>query len=376
MEPIRILHLLHGMNRGGAENAIMNYYRHIDRQLIQFDFLVTADEKCDFDDEILSMGGRIYKIPSLKLSQIFDYIKAVISFFQSHKEYKIIHSHTSSKSVIPLFIAKRLGVPVRLCHSHATEYGKGIRGLEQRILKPFLKKVSTQRCACGEKAAIWLYGRSAYKKGEILLLKNVIEARKHDYNPLIRKEFREKYDIEDDVLVIGHTARFNWIKNHAFDLHLLAYLKHKAIRAKLLWVGDGELRKVLEEQACQMDLLDDIIFTGLVNNVCDYEQMMDAFILPSFNEGLPVSVIEAQVSGLQCFVTDTIDKSCDLTGNVHYLSLEIGAEKWGDEILKYSSLERKSQMDIVTKEGYNAEVSALNLQNYYIQQFKKYATDK
>ena len=354
MEPIRILHLLHGMNRGGAENAIMNYYRHIDRQLIQFDFLVTADEKCDFDDEILSMGGRIYKIPSLKLSQIFDYIKAVISFFQSHKEYKIIHSHTSSKSVIPLFIAKRLGVPVRLCHSHATEYGKGIRGLEQRILKPFLKKVSTERCACGEKAAIWLYGRSAYKKGEILLLKNVIEARKHDYNPLIRKEFREKYDIEDDVLVIGHTARFNWIKNHAFDLHLLTYLK--------------------EEQAGQMDLLDDVIFTGLVNNVSDYEQMMDAFILPSFNEGLPVSVIEAQVSGLQCFVTDTIDKSCDVTGNVHFLSLKMGAEKWGEEILNYSSMGRISQMDKVSKEGYNAEVSALNLQNYYIQQFKKYAT--
>ena len=228
------------MNRGGAENALMNFYRHIDRNVVQFDFLLTDDKHTAFEDEILSYGGKIYRIPKLKLSNPFAYLKGVYNFLVSHPEYKIVHSHTSSKSVLPLWMAKKAGVPVRICHSHAAKYAKGLRGIEQRVLKPWLKFVATDKLACGKDAAVWLYGKQNFLEGKSLVFKNVIESPKFSYNEDVRKQLRKQLYISDDTYVLGNVARLCYQKNQQFALDVVYEMKRRGLKIVLLLIGTGE----------------------------------------------------------------------------------------------------------------------------------------
>ena len=367
MKPIRVLHILHSMNRGGAENALMNYYRHLDRDLVQFDFLLTDSNKCQFEDEIYHMGGKIFRIPSLTKSNPFRYIRALDTFFRSHPEYKIVHSHTSSKSALPLFIAKLHGIPVRCAHSHSSQSEKGINGIIRGFLIPVLKAVSTDWLSCGDKAAIWLYGRKAFLKGKPRVFKNVIEGNKFQYNPVIRQKLRKQLDIGENTFVIGHVARFCPVKNHLFDIEILSEVKKVVPDVKLLLVGGGELQSAITDKAVKYDVLENIIFSGIVSNVHDYEQAMDAFILPSFYEGLPLSIIEAQIAGLPCFTTQgSVSQECSITDLVSYISLEDGARAWAEEIIKSRECQRTDRFDEVARQGYDAATSAKVLQDFYL----------
>ena len=156
---IRVLHILHSMNRGGAEAMLMNYYRNIDRTRVQFDFLLTEQNRCQFEDEIEYLGGRVYRVPLLRWSDPLPYINGVKRFFGEHPEYRIVHSHTSSKSAVPLWVAKKSGVPVRIAHAHNNKSESGVSGRVRDLLKIPLKKMATDFFACGEEAAKWLYGQ-------------------------------------------------------------------------------------------------------------------------------------------------------------------------------------------------------------------------
>ena len=158
MEPVRVLHMLHSMNRGGAETMIMNYYRHIDREKVQFDFLLTFQGKSDYEEEILALGGKIFHVTPLTLKTMGAYFKDIERFLKEHPEYRIVHSHNSSKSVFPLRIAKKCNVPVRISHSHNMFLGNGAspKELLRKLLRTPLKKVSTHIFACSKDAAIWL----------------------------------------------------------------------------------------------------------------------------------------------------------------------------------------------------------------------------
>lgn len=367
MYPIRVLHILHSMNRGGAENALMNYYRHIDREKVQFDFLLTDNTKTLFEDEICSLGGRVYKVPLLSLSNFFIYLKSVKAFLKSHSEYKIVHSHTSSKSVFPLAVARFCGVPVRCSHSHGSSSEKGIKGLIRNFLMPFLRLTATDYLACGRQAAEWLYGKRLFNKGKVVIFKNVIETNKYKLNPQIRRIYRSKIGVEDDTLVLGHTARFASMKNHFFDLDILCCLKQRGIKVKLLLVGGGELEEQIRKRATELKVLSDVVFAGVVSNVCDYEQAMDVFLLPSFYEGLPLSIIEAQVSGLPCFTSaGRVSSECGITDLVTFLDLEVGADVWAESILLKCTQERRDRSDEIIAAGYDAAVSANQLMDFYL----------
>ena len=159
---IRVLHILHSMNRGGAEVMLMNYYRNIDRSRVQFDFLLTEQKRCLFEDEIECLGGKVFRVPLLRMSNPLPYIKGVKSFFREHPEYKIIHSHTSSKSAVPLWVAKQCGIPIRIAHSHNNKSEGGVSGWVRDILKIPLKNVATDFFACGEEAAKWFCNELNY----------------------------------------------------------------------------------------------------------------------------------------------------------------------------------------------------------------------
>ena len=369
---IRVLHILHSMNRGGAENAIMNYYRNIDREVVQFDFLLTDCKKGFFEDEIKKLGGRIFKVPLITMINPFPYLKAVKRFLKEHPEYRIVHSHTSSKSVFPLWIAKRCGVPVRCSHSHSSMAENGIGGWVRMRLMPLLKITATDYLSCGNQAAVYLYGRKFFEEGKVKVFKNVIETQRFRFNEETRKEYRAKLGIKDDELVLGHTARFDPVKNHPFDVEILSELLKMGIKAKLLFVGDNTASGIesVNQKIDGFRVKNEVIFTGVVSNVYDYEQAMDVFLLPSFNEGLPLSIIEAQVSGLPCFTTkDRVSSECSVTDLVHYLPLEDGAHRWVEEIVKACKEERRDRWGEVAAAGYDANNSAKELQDFYIRRY-------
>lgn len=371
MEPIRVLHILHSMNRGGAENAIMNYYRHIDRDKVQFDFLLTAFEKTLFEDEIIGLGGKIFKVPCLTITHPIAYLKGVKRVLQAHKEYKIVHSHTSSKSFFPLLIAKIEGVPVRLCHSHNTKSESGVRGWIRNLLKFPLKIVATGMCACGNDAAKWLYGERAFSKGEVRIIPNVIEIKHFNYSEMTRRQIRDHFAITDKSVVLGSVARFSEQKNHTFIIPLFKAFHLIVPDSILMLVGDGELREEIKRQVHQDGLDDAVLFTGIVRNVNDMEQAMDFFLLPSINEGLPLSLIEAQVSGLHCFASEGVPREADKTGLVTFLPLERGPRYWAEAVAKEIGYERRSHIEEIRNAGYDAETSAIKLEQFYLEEYQK-----
>lgn len=370
MEPIRVLHILHSMDRGGAENAIMNYFRHIDRNKVQFDFLLTEPSKCQFEDEINSLGGRVYRVPQLTIKNPVPYLSGIWRFFKTHSTYRIVHSHTSSKSFFPLLIALLTGVPVRVCHSHNTKSEKGISGLFRDFLKVPLRLVSTHLCACGKDAAIWLYGARAVEKGKVTIVPNVIEANSFEYSEQTRSLVRKQLGIADSTIVIGCAARFSIQKNHHFLISVFNEIHKKIEDSKLILVGDGELRHAIYNQIVNLGISSDVIFTGVVPDVASYEQAMDCFVMTSLYEGLPLSLIEAQICGLKCFVSSGITRESDKTGLVTFIPLDKGAGFWADIIIDGIHYERYSRLSDIQRAGYDAESSSKVLETMYLDLFQ------
>ena len=371
METIRILHILHSMNRGGAENALMNFYRHIDRSKVQFDFLLTDHNRTQFEDEIEELGGKIYRIPRLNILSIASYINGIKQFLQQHPEYRIIHSHTSSKSFFPLWVGKRLNIPIRIAHSHAARNAKGIKGIGQTILKPFLYCVATHKVACGIDAAIWLYGKKSYEKGKCLIFKNVIETGKFSFNSRVRDYIRKKYNIDNNTVVIGCIGRLCYQKNQQFALKILSELHNMKYKACLFLIGIGEDEEMLRNLSDKLNVNNQVIFTGVVSNSQDFYQAFDLFLLPSLYEGLPLVLTEAQVSGLRCIASDTIDRGADLTGLVDFLSLKETPGFWANHIKGLIPYERKDRIADLIRNGFDAKTTAHDLQQFYIDCLKK-----
>lgn len=368
-QPIRVLHMLHSMNRGGAETMIMNYYRHIDRTKVQFDFLLTFQGKSDYEEEILSMGGKIYHITPLTLRTMGAYQQDIRNFFLEHREYRIVHSHNSSKSVFPLRIAKKMGVPVRISHSHNLFVGNPLSPKEmiRKVLKGPLKKVSNHNFACSRDAAIWLYGEDYWDEKKVEVLPNAINVEKFAYCEELRGKYRKEFHLEDKF-VIGHVGRFNPIKNHKFLLEVFYEISKQREDAILLMVGEGETRPDIEEKAKKLGIIDKVIFAGLREDVPEMLQMMDCFVFPSLYEGLGIVLIEAQTAGLPCFASKTvIPEEARVTELLEFVPLQNSANEWADKILKKGVLEyRESKAEEVQKAGYDIVVEAKKLESFYL----------
>ena len=366
---IRVLHMLHSMNRGGAETMLMNYYRNLDRTKVQFDFLLTYEGTSDYEEEILSLGGRVFHLTPLTLKTMKTYCKDVEVFLKTHPEYQIVHSHTSSKSAIPLRIAKECGVPVRISHSHNMFLSKGFSAKEllRKLLRKPLRKVSTHNFACSKEAAIWLYGEDFWKNGKVRIMKNAIDLDRFSFQEEKRQELRKEYGLEN-TFVVGHVGRFDTQKNHSFLLNIFAEIKKQKENAVLLLVGDGTLREQTEQQAKQMGIDDSIHFMGVRDDVPDLMHVMDVFLFPSLFEGLGIVLIEAQTCGLPCFTSkDVVAKEARISELLTFVSLEDDAKHWADCVLHTNfSKERTSRVTEAAKHGYDIKKSAKEMQNFYL----------
>lgn len=318
--PVRVAQILNRMNSGGIESVVMNYYRHMDREQIQFDFYFAADSTFPQREELNRLGAGIFPVPPY--DHPLAYHRALYHAFKEN-EYAIVHAHLSTMSVFALFAAWRAGVPVRICHNHTTaHWGEGKKSLLKYILRPFNKLFATDYFSCGEKAGRWMYGARSFNAGRVHVMPNAIDAEKFAYDPEARIRLRDELHIPQNAFVVGHVGRFTYQKNHPFLLQVFGETLRLRPDARLLLLGEGETWGEVRAQAGRMNLAGRMFFTGARRDVAKMYSAMDVFCLPSFYEGLPVVALEAQANGLPCLFSDQITGEVFLNHNTAALPLE------------------------------------------------------
>lgn len=355
---LRVLQVVTHMNRGGLETMLMNYYRNIDRTQIQFDFLTHRTYIGDYGEEILSLGGKIYHLPVLNPFSI-NYKQKLREFFKQHREYHIIHVHQDCLSSVILKIAEQEGIRIRIAHSHNSSQDKNIKYLVKMYYRRQIPQYATHLLACSEQAGKWMYGNGSFS-----VLNNAINAKEYRFNPHKREKVRNTFHVENNEMLIGHVGRFNYSKNHSFLIDVFQNVQKK-LPAKLMLIGDGELRKQIEKKVQNNNLGDKIIFTGVRSDVADLMQAMDVFVFPSNYEGLPVTIIEAQASGLPCLISDKVPIECKVTDYVQQIDLTKSTEQWAECAIRASKIKRKDTCEEIKKAGFDIKENVKLLQKFY-----------
>lgn len=370
--PIRVLQILSIMNRGGSETVVMNLYRKIDRSKIQFDFLINREEKGAYDDEILELGGKIYYVPHMSKVGHFKYIKELKKFFLKHPEYKIIHSHLNTWSGVIFGVVKKIGIPIRIAHSHISNpCYPFFEMLYKRYSKSLISRNATHYFACSKAAGKWLFGLKKVKIGDVKIINNAIDCKNFSFNKYIRSNYRKELNIENKF-VIGHIGRFTNQKNHEFLIDIFSEIKKKNDNAVLLLIGAGKIIYKIQEKVKKLDLENSVKFLGIRSDIPNLLQAMDIFLFPSFYEGLGVTLVEAQAAGLKSIVSDTVPEEVKITDLIEFISLKKPAVYWADKILKYKSgYERKNMYKEIVDSGYDIKKNVKLLENIYLNMYSE-----
>lgn len=368
-EQLRILHVVTTMNLGGLENFIMNIYRSIDRNKIQFDFLMHRQERSSFEEEIVLLGGRVYRLSAIRPSNYFSYIAELKFFFKKHPEYLIVHSHINESSALILSVAKKAGVPVRIAHSHTSAKAQTY-GVYRQLLKSRIAGLSTFRLACSTSAGKWMFGTADFKK-----VNNSINVQKFKFNPASRLKIRNSLQINQNEIVLGNVSRFNVEKNHKFLLQIFYLLSLKFNNFRLILVGDGLLMNQIKQNVQELNLEEKVTFTGTVMNPEDYLSAMDIYVFPSLFEGLPLALVEAQANGLPIIMSDSISEEVILSDLVKSYSLSSIAEQWATEIInRISKIEdnnRQKYAKVIMDMDFDAVKTAKSFELFYLKTIEK-----
>jgi len=373
---IRVLQVFTVMNRGGSESMIMNYYRNIDRSKVQFDFLVHRQEKGIFDDEIESLGGSIYRLNPISPFFSKKYDNELRIFFKQHSEYKIVHAHLNTFSCFPLKIAQEFGIPVRIAHAHTASpkvklqdfFNKrdAIEALKILVKLQLRKRIHTYttHCfSCGEKAGKWLYG----EKSNFKTINNAIDAANFSYNEAVANTYKQENNLTEQ-LVVGHIGNFTEPKNHSFILDVFNEVLQLHTKSRLVLIGDGPLKPEIVAKANELNITDQVLFLGVRTDIPNLCKMLDVFVFPSFYEGLPVTLVEAQAADLKIFASDTITNEVKITDKLEFLSINASPKLWAKKIVENYPYQRTDTKQMVEKNGYDIKQNAIELEEFYVHQ--------
>ena len=368
MERIRVLHNIASLHFGGAQAFVMNVYNNIDREKVQFDFVVTPEERKDLYEQVEQMGGRIFVCPRYTGKNHFAYCRWWDFFFKEHPEYHVIHGHVRSTASIYLKIAKKNGL-VTIAHSHSTSNGSGISAIVKDMLQLPIRHTADYLFACSDKAGKWLYGEKATKQPNYRIIPNGVDLKRFAFCEEKRCQMRSQLGIAEDTFVLGHIGRITVPKNHQFLVELFAEYHRENLNSRLLLVGDGELFETVQQQCRQLGIRDAVIMVGSKSNTEDYYQVMDVFVFPSLWEGLGIVAIEAQANGLTCLVSENVPKEIILTKKAKALSLQTN-DVWLNELKKVTVGERM-QMNSNSIQQYDICTIADRMQRFYLEQHEK-----
>ncbi len=363
---LRVLHSVSNMARAGIETMLMNYYREIDRDRVQFDFLANKPVPGEYDDEIRSMGGRVFVSPGLNPLHYPQYRRFVADLLHSDPDIRIVHAHNEAMGYYALQSAKDAGIGVRIAHAHNTQIIKDYKYPLKLLCKQLLPGAATDYWSCGRDAGIYYYGEKRWKESGFIL-RNAINVPRFAFQPDVRDRVRKANGLEN-CFVIGHVGRFNVQKNHTRLLDIFAEIVKSVPDARLALIGVGELEQSVKEKAQTLGIQDKTLFLGQMSDVNEWYQAMDCFVLPSLFEGLPVVGIEAQTAGLPCFFSDRVTDEIVLSPQAHRIPLDADDAEWAREILtaRNSEADRSQGMDIARQAGYDIHEEAKKLQEIYL----------
>ncbi|TGA99977.1 glycosyltransferase family 1 protein [Sporolactobacillus shoreae] len=346
-----------GTSVGGMEEYVMNLFRHIDRSKYVFDIIPHGGKLFYAEKEVRHLGGRVYKITGQKENLLQSMKELNQCFKEWRNDHDIIYFNSCGfYNIIPFLLAKRNKYTI-ITHGHNTRGGKKsllIEGLHlfNRI---YVRWVSKRCFACSQAAGEWMFGKHFFKKGRVKIINNAIDCDLFRFNQDVRTDIRKQLNL-DNRFVIGHVGRFVRQKNHDFMIDVFQAIRSQNGQAKLMLIGDGELKPLIEEKVKRLGLEDDVLFLGNRKDIPELMWAMDVFVLPSLFEGLPVVAVEAQAAGLSLVLSDTISREAKITQSVTFCSLKRQLAYWAKVILTENTKHadttlaiRKKEFDIKTQ---------------------------
>ncbi|ANU24791.1 hypothetical protein BCM40_03565 [Planococcus donghaensis] len=360
------------MNAAGLETLIMNLYRHIDKDKVQFDFAVQTTEKSFYDNEIIKMGGRIISHPKPNKG-IKDYKISLKNTLEKYGPYDVVHSHVLFFSGTVLDIAKKNNVPIRIAHSHNTNDSRNNalpRKIYKLIMRKKIKRNATHLIGCSKQACEYVFGKTSYQHGKSSLFPNAIDLAKFKEIKRNTRYLLEELNLPKDSILIGHVGRFTKQKNHSFIIDIFSNYSKEESRAHLVLVGEGEEIESIKEMVLEKNLSDKVHFLGLRNDIPQFMTAIDLFIFPSLYEGLGIVLVEAQAAGVPSLISKNVPIEADLNiGLLNRLDLDSDSKsKW---IAKIKELIGKEEIDWFLRENalkkykYDIDVSVENLLKIY-----------
>lgn len=366
---IRVAVIMGKMDSGGKKNLVMEYYRHIDRDKVQFDFICDSDSQAIPVKEIESLGGRVYQIPPYQ--NIFANIKELKRICKENK-YPIMHAYNSTMNLFPMYVAKKTGIPVRISESLSMAHKDDKKTTLKKILRPMSKWYVTHFLACGEDCGRWQFGDKLFDAGKVEVFKTVINTKFNRYNPAIREKTRSEHHWKDKI-VIGHIGRFTAQKNSVRLIEIFAAIVKKEPKAVLCLIGDGELKSNMMAKIDELGIKENVDYLGRREDIQQFYNAMDCFLLPSLYEGLPVVGLEAESCGLPMFFSTEVTREANACELGYFIDLCASDDEWADTILKAVKDNipiRRSHAEEVAKAGFDSKVESVRLQNYYIEACK------
>ena len=364
-DPVRILQVSYGMDRGGAETLIMNIYRNIDRNKVQFDFLLHNPERTAYEDEIESLGGRIYRIPRFLGYNGITYDRNLKAFLLAHPEHRIIHDHLMDSSQETFKVAKKLG-RITIAHSHIVEYYTHLSDYIRFFFRRNLYSLSDYRFACSKEAGEWLYRG----KADFTVLRNGIDTSRYEYSEELRKETRKELGIEENEFLITNIGRMVEQKNQKRLIDIFSLFSRKHPDSRLMITGTGSLENELREEAEKKGVGDRVIFTGERSDVPALLSASDLFLFPSLFEGFGIVLIEAEAEGLPCVFSSNLPGDVDLIPDLMTrVNLSSSDEEWVKAVEKtMNGKKRARNKDWITvkEKGYDIRETAEYMEKFYL----------
>lgn len=366
MDMVKVMHAVSIMNRAGQETFIMNMYRNINRNKIQFGFQCSVSGEGDFDDEIRRLGGKIYHLEENKCQIPFlkylNEIRIQYRFFKKHNEYSVYHIHTyhAFNAWLSIVGAKMAGVQKVVLHSHNTF---GMHPQLHKIFRTFLKYMKIERLACSKKAAEWMYGEKEVSR--VKVINNGIDTESFVFQQEEREKKRKELGLEKKT-IIGHIGRFMPQKNHEFIIDIFSEISKKDENAVLLLIGEGELLAEIKDQVESKNLTGKVYFLGVRSDIQELLWAMDLFLFPSVYEGLGIVVVEAQAAGLPVLTSTTLPEETKITNNIQYMSLNDLPSTWAEQALIMSKLGHDNTLDDLKKANYDMKQNIDVMLNVYL----------
>lgn len=356
-----ILFITYGLEKNGTEEFIMNVLRGLDKNLFHADFLIFSIGDTTNSIEAEGYGCRIYRLPPRRRG--LAYYKELDKFFSENgSKYSAVHLNEGNMTTIsPIYYAWKYKIPVRIIHAHNSDTTGWFNKIQHWYNKRYNLKYCTHRFACSTLAADFFFDSK-----NSVVIKNGIVLSRFTFNIMVREQMRAKLEIDNNTKVIGHVGRFTDVKNQSFIVDIFYQYHRNEENSKLVLIGIGEKYDEIVQKVNKLGLEDAVVMPKLQNNVNEWMQAFDLFIMPSLYEGLPFVLVEAQAAALPCLVSDTINKDAAITESFYYMSLQDSSRKWAEKILDILEKYNRYKTDsIIEAKGFSIETTVKYLQYVY-----------